>query len=78
MEKLTYAICEFDVILSKSIMVVDRLVIKYPIAITNFQCYIINIFKEIEITITENDLLVQVKLGSQKSVARIQDNLDLT
>ena len=51
---------------------------KYPPAITLFQSFMIDYFKEAEILQNENTLSSRIKLGAQKGQSRLQDNVDLT
>ena len=78
MVKLATCICEFDKILVESTCGQDKLIMKYPPAITLFQSFMIDCFKEAEILQNENTLSSRIKLGAQKGQSRLQDNVDLT
>ena len=77
-KKLAEAICTFDKILTTSQKVDDKLIVKYPPAISHFISYMIEIFKEAEIVDNENIQSTKGKLVSQKGQSCLQDNVDMT
>jgi len=78
MEQLAESICEFDVILQKTIKATDAPAEKYPPEITIFQKFMISVYKEAEIAVDEMLHSTRAKIGTQKGQGRIHDNLDMT
>ena len=79
-ENLAESICDFNSILAESAKAINKLKIKirYPPAITTFQSFVIQVFKEAEIQITKNLLSTRVTFGSKKGQVRIQNNINFS
>jgi len=78
MEQLAESICEFDDILNRTVNAIDVSEGKYPSEITEYQIFIISLYKEAEVALNETINSTHVKIGKQKGNARIQNNIDMT
>ena len=77
-QNLAEAICTFDKILSDSAKVADKIQAAYPQAITLFQSFMIEVYKECEVVEMENIHSSRIKCGGQKGNTRLQDNVDMS
>ena len=78
MKQLAECICEFDVILQKTLQANDAPAEKFPHEITVFQAFMISVYKEAEIALHETLQSSRTNIGTQKGQGRLQDNMDIT
>ena len=78
MKKIADSICRLDVILSRTKMATDKIRLRFPPPIIKFTSFMNEVEREAEIFSNENIQSSRVKLGKQKGLSRIQDNMDMT
>lgn len=71
-------ICEFDVILQRTLKAIDAPAEKFLHEITVFQAFMISVYKEAEIALHETLHSSGTHIGTQKGKGRLQDNMDIT